>query len=125
VFNLESVQLLSIGTGKAPLFAVPPAAGAGVAWWAKGILDLVSITQAQGVHFQSRYILGDRYHRTDFDVPDGTWRLDAVDRLSQLIHLGRNRSAEEVTRLKLRFLTERAEPYKPFPDVAPDSDRIA
>ena len=124
VFNLESVQLLAIGTGKAPLFAVPPPQGAGVAWWAKGLLDLVSITQAQGVHFQSKYILNDRYQRIDFDVPDGSWRLDAVDRLSQLIHLGHNKSAEEVSRLKPLFFTERAEPYNPFPDVGPEPDRI-
>ena len=124
VFDLESVQLLSIGTGKAPLFAVPPAQGAGVAWWAKGILDLVSITQAQAVHFQSKYILDNRYYRIDFDVPDGSWRLDAVNRLKELIHLGHNKSAEEVSRLKPTFFTERAVPFKSFPDVGPESDRI-
>lgn len=119
-FGVEDIHMLAVGTGTAPLFAVPPEMGAGVAWWASnGILDLASITQAQGVHFQTDYILDDRYHRIDFSIPDGSWRLDAVDRLEQLVHLGRNKSAENVTTLRPVFFHETATPYAPFPDVGP------
>jgi hypothetical protein len=69
-FGFDSIELLSIGTGRAPYFAKPPASGGGIAWWLGPLIDVVGVSQAQGIHFQSGYILNDRYHRVDFDLPN-------------------------------------------------------
>jgi uncharacterized protein len=119
-FDLKSVYVLSVGTGKATLFTKPPELGGGVVWWGarKGI-ELVMSTQAQGVHHQARQILGNRYHRVDFDVPDASWTLDNIHLINDLIHLGNAKGAENVAELQPVFFSERTVPYTPFGDVVP------
>ncbi len=114
---LDSITVLSMGTGRASYFAKPPAGGGGIAWWLAPLLELVSVSQAQGVHFQSSYILGDRYHRVDFDLPNESWKLDCVDVVDQLIHLGRDKAAEHLAGIHAKFMANRASPYVPFGTV--------
>jgi hypothetical protein len=116
---LESVHILSIGTGKAGYFARPPECGGGIAWWLAGpLIDLVGVSQSQGVHFQAQYVLNDHYQRIDFDVPNGGWKLDCVDLVDHLIHIGRSKAAEHFSSLNSAFFNERTQPY-----VAYDSPR--
>src|SRR5205809_607243 len=71
-------------TGR-PVYALtPPTHGAGLAWWAPNLFNVVSISQSQGIDFQMRYILDDRYRRIDFDIPERTWALDNVNPIDKL-----------------------------------------
>jgi patatin-like phospholipase/acyl hydrolase len=117
-FTLLDTHMLSIGTGSSPFFADPPEEGAGVAWWASRLIDLISIAQAQGAHFQAKAILADRYERIDFAIPDGSWRLDSVDLVEQMIHNGRQKATEELVKLRPRFFDSPVPGYHPFPDAA-------
>lgn len=118
--DLEQIYLLSVGTGKASYFAKPPAGGAGVAWWAPNLFNVSSVAQSQGINFQAQYLLGDRLRRIDYDLPDGTWSLDSIDMLSQMIKIGHERSAENLAALRPVFFSQPTQhPYKPFPDVPP------
>lgn len=113
-FTADDVLMLSIGTGQARLFAEPPEGRAGAAWWSANLLNLVTVSQAQGTVFQMRYVLDQRYHRIDFDMPDGTWGLDAVSRTPQLLHLGKEKAAEHFSAVREQFLTAPTAPYVPF-----------
>lgn len=115
----EAIFLLSVGTGKATYFAKPPTGGAGVIWWAPHLFNVSSVAQSQGINFQTQYMLGKRAFRIDYDLPDGTWSLDSVDMLSQMIRIGHERSIENLAALQPVFFAGGAEhPYFPFPDVA-------
>lgn len=112
--SLDTIQIFSIGTGRAPYFAKPPATGAGIAWWLAPLIDLVGVSQAQGVHFQSGYILDDRYYRVDFDLPNGSWKLDCIEVIDQLIHLGAAKSAEHLPKIHDQFFRRPTARYLPF-----------
>jgi uncharacterized protein len=115
--DLDSISVLSIGTGRTMYFAKPPAAGGGVAWWLAPLIELVSVTQAQGVSFESAYILDESYCRIDFDVPNGSWKLDSVDVVDELIHLGRAKAPELFADIHNRFLRSPTARYIPFEDI--------
>lgn len=116
-FGLDNTHMLSIGTGSSTFFADPPAQGAGVAWWGSRLIDLISISQSQGVHFQAKGILADRYERVDFAIPDGSWKLDSVNLVEQMIHNGRQRAAEVLATIRPRFFEATVAPYRPFPEA--------
>jgi uncharacterized protein len=116
----ESIFLLSVGTGKASYFAKPPENGAGVMWWAPHLFNVSSVAQSQGVNFQTRYMLGGRAFRIDYDLPDGTWSLDSVGMLAEMMKIGHERSIENLSALRPVFFGDRAShPYLPFPDAVP------
>jgi uncharacterized protein len=116
-FTLNDVHCLSVGTGTRQYFA-NPSRGAGVGWWMAGtrIFTVMMASQSQGTHFQMRYILGDRYKRVDFNVPDAAWTLDNASVLKELIHLGERKAQEEYMSVKNQFLTGPAVSYTPFPE---------
>jgi hypothetical protein len=124
-FDLHHVHLLSVGTGKAPLYAEPPASGAGILWWGQKLINLVMSTQAQGIHYQTEYILGENYQRVDYDLPNGTWSLDSVGVIDQLLHFGHAKAAEIIMTLQQTFFAQRAVPYQPYPDITPVKPVIA
>jgi len=118
--ELESIFLLSVGTGNASYFAKPPEDGAGILWWAPHLLNVSSVAQSQGINFQTQYILGDRVHRIDYPLPDGTWSLDNVEMLAHMITIGYERANENLASLRPVFFHEVAQhPYHPFPDAEP------
>ncbi len=123
-FGIHSIYMLSIGTGKAPLFANPPARGAGILWWGQKLINLVMSTQAQGIHYQTDYILGQNYYRIDYALPNGTWSLDSVEVVDQLHHFGHSKAAETVTELQPVFFAQRAMPFRPYPDIAPAASPV-
>jgi uncharacterized protein len=88
--NLSPVKVLSIGTGNSKAYMEPPSRGEGIAWWLAGrLIDVMMLSQSQGIHFQSQYLLGNSYDRLDFELPSVDWKLDNVEVIDQLIHLGR------------------------------------
>jgi uncharacterized protein len=65
-FTIADIRVLSIGTGKVPFHLRPPPKAAGIMFWAPQIIDLMGLVQSQGVNFQMKQLLGDRYRRLDF-----------------------------------------------------------
>lgn len=118
--ELESISLLSVGTGKASYFAKPPEGGAGLFWWGPRLYNVSSVAQSQGINFQTQYILGSRASRIDYDLPDGTWSLDSVDTLAEMSKIGHERCTENLRELQSIFFDQTAQHlYHPFEDAAP------
>ena len=115
VFSPEDIQILSVGTGRPNYSKTPPEAGAGIGWWSGHLLDVVFTSQAQGVYNQCRYVLGNRYHRIDFDLADSTWGLDSVELIPKLLQIGSEKAAEHYAKLRHELFSYGVtHPYHPF-----------
>jgi patatin-like phospholipase/acyl hydrolase len=113
-FEIDDIQLLTIGTGKAPYFAVPPNR-AGLFWWGPHLLNVTSLAQSQGVNFQAQYVLGQHMIRIDYELPNGTWTLDNLQVLDQMTRIGRERCTENLTAVReMFFRSKAAHKYTPF-----------
>jgi predicted acylesterase/phospholipase RssA len=112
--DMSTVELLAIGTGRISYSLKPPGGDAGILYWAGRIADVMGISQMQGVEIPMEYVLGDRYHSVDFDLPDRTWSLDGVHRIPDLMALGRASADERYEAIKGRLLLGPAAPYVPF-----------
>lgn len=113
-FSHENVRMLSVGTGAQPYRLRPPGARAGLGYWGPVILDVMGAAQSQGIDFQAQYLLGERYARVNFQVPDGSWKLDRVDVVEELLHLGREAATSRWAALQ-SYLKHDASPLRPFP----------
>lgn len=116
-FSSDEVRVLSVGTGHDAFSLMSPGQRAGIMYWGAEILDVMGTSQSQGADFQARYLLDDRYTRVDFRVPDPSWKLDRVEPLDQLLHLGREAATTEWKRIQT-FFTHSALPYCAFPDAS-------
>jgi uncharacterized protein len=117
-FSHCDISVLAVGTGKPKYALEPPPAGAGLAWWAPYLFDVASLSQAQGVDFQMRYLLGDRYRRVDYDIPENGWALDRVDLIDRLCHLGSHRATDMLMELRPMFFTDPVPRFHPFNELA-------
>ncbi len=79
-FTHKDISLLSIGTGTRRHFSRPNDGDAGLRWWGPRLLSISGETQSEGIHFQAQYLLGDSYTRVDFEIPEGKWDLDSVEK---------------------------------------------
>lgn len=106
--TIDDIQVLSVGTGKGRFSVVPPDAAAGLAWWGPRILDVMSLSQAAGTNHAAGFVLGpERLYRVDFDLPDESWKLDSIEHLDKLVHLGRQTAHSHLSRLREVFFSER------------------
>jgi len=103
--TLDDIEVLSVGTGRGRYSLVPPDADAGLLWWGPRVLDVMSLSQAAGTDSTARFLLGDRLHRVDFDLPDQSWKLDSVEHASQLVHLGREAAHAHLAELRPVFFS--------------------
>ena len=113
-FAHRDISLLAIGTGRSIYALDPPPSGAGMAWWIPRLFDITLLSQAQGVDFQMRYVLGDRYQRADYDIPEKGWDLDRADLVDRLTHLGRTRATDMFLDLRPMFFTGISPKFHPF-----------
>jgi patatin-like phospholipase/acyl hydrolase len=113
-FREDEVRVLSIGTGKKREFAKPRPSDTGLKWWAPRIVDVMGNAQSEGTNFQMRYLLGPRYTRIDFVIPDASWRLDSVDKVDALEAEGFAKGDEFMPRLRGPFFAAAATPYQPY-----------
>jgi hypothetical protein len=113
-FDQNDIHLLSIGTGRASYFVRPNNNDFGLKWWAPRLLNISGETQSEGIHWQMEYLIGERYSRINFDIPDGDWGLDAVNNISALLHLGSQRATESFRYLRTSFLAQASLNYTPF-----------
>jgi hypothetical protein len=118
--DIHNMRLLSIGTGKNALYEEPPAAGAGLLWWGPKLFTVSSIAQAQGTQFQAQHMLREGLTRIDYDLPNGTWKLDNVGVVEQLLAIGKKTIAETINVLRGEFFdSQKHFPYQPFEDLKP------
>lgn len=115
-FSPDDIYLLSVGTGNRSYFANPSADDTGLRWWAPRFLSVSSEAQSEGIHWQTKYLLDERYTRVNFDIPNGNWSLDSVEMLDQLMHLGQQRAVENFGALRAQFFAQRSTRYVPFPE---------
>jgi patatin-like phospholipase/acyl hydrolase len=113
-FTAADVQMLSIGTGRRSYFAKPNADDTGLKWWAPRLLNVMGEAQSEGIHQQMLYILGDRYTRIDFDIPDGEWGLDSLDIVDELMHFGEQKAVENFPSLRAKHFHQANAHYVPF-----------
>ena len=117
-FTIGQMKMLSIGTGEPRYSLQPPAENAGVKWWGPKVFDIASISQSQGTNFQLQYLLGDRYRRINFELPDNTWMLDSIDKLPQLIHLGQTAVHDQLSVILRQFFEVESPDFLPFPECS-------
>ena len=58
--------------------------------------------------------MGDRYKRIDFRREDDSWKLDAVEKVPQLIHMGKDEAAWKLEQLTDSFFDEPAPEFVLF-----------
>jgi patatin-like phospholipase/acyl hydrolase len=121
-FAPKDVQILSIGTGQQHYSLSPPGGNAGLGWWGPRVFDVMSMSQSQGVNCHLKYLIGERYRRVNFDLPDSTWTLDAVQHLDALIHKGRKVAHEHLAELKTTFFAAERPDYVPFDEFDADEN---
>jgi patatin-like phospholipase/acyl hydrolase len=124
-FTPGDVQILSIGTGQQRYSLTPPGENAGLAWWGPKMFDVISMSQSQGIDCHLKYLIGDRYWRINFDLPDSTWTLDAVQHLGSLIHNGRKVAHEHLAELKAEYFSAKRPDYVPFEDLDESQKELA
>ena len=75
----------------------------------------MTTSQVQGVQSPLEYLLGDRYQKINFDLPDNTWSLDNTNRVPDLFELGRQAGEIEFDRVAENFFVKpKAQDYVPF-----------
>jgi patatin-like phospholipase/acyl hydrolase len=116
-YDTSTIRVLSIGTGNATYSLSPPGSDAGALFWAPHIADVMGTSQVQGVQSPLEYLLGDRYQKINFDLPDNTWTLDNTNRVPDLFELGRTTGESEFDRVAETFFVKpKAQDYVPFTD---------
>lgn len=113
-FEPDEIEMLSIGTGKSSYSFIPPTNQAGLLWWGPRLVDLLMYSQAQGINFQAEYLLGQRLVRVDYPIPEKSWKLDSIDLVDQLTHLGRETAHEQFSTLEAKFFDSPAVVFTPF-----------
>lgn len=94
-YDTADIHVVSVGTGRAGFSLEPPGGDAGQLYWASRVADVMGQSQTDGLETPLEFILGDRYRRIDFELPDASWTLDATQYIPQLFELGR-KAAESV-----------------------------
>lgn len=115
-FDSSEIMLLSIGTGEPRYSLCPPNEMAGIAWWGPRVFNIASISQSQGISFQLQYLLGQRYRRINFELPDDSWSLDSIDLLPTLLHKGQITAHDQLAEVLSHFFASPAPDYVPFED---------
>jgi patatin-like phospholipase/acyl hydrolase len=114
-FEPDEIWVLSVGTGITNYSLAPPRKNAGLGWWAPRLLNTTLLSQSQGTEALANYMIGSpRHHRVNFALPDESWKLDCVDRLDTLKHIGYRTAHEQLAFVREQFLYEPAVRYTPF-----------
>lgn len=101
---LNSIRMLSVGTGFEPLSAKSRHRHGGKAQWALDALEFVMRGQSQAATHQVGHLIGaDNLVRVDPVVPSGRYALDRMSR--ELDGLGRTEARQRLERIQELFLT--------------------
>jgi hypothetical protein len=79
------------------------------------VLDVLGTSQSQGIDFECQYLLdAQNYDRIDFDLPEGTWALDAADKVGVMLHKGDEEAVAKLARLRPKYFATPAAPFTAF-----------
>lgn len=115
-FSTNEIFLLNIGSGTTKFSMSPPGKEAGSLYWAQNIADVMMSAQVQGLQVPLRFLLADRVKSINFELPDKTWKLDAIDHMHEIMDLGRKAARENRSELEDIFLSHTADPYEAIKD---------
>lgn len=111
-FDTSNVHLLSVGTGNISYSLAPPDENAGGLFWVGHSADIMSVSQVQGVRGPLKFLLGDRVHMINFEVPNPSWTLDGADHIEEQIQLGRIEARGHMERLLAMYASHTASDYR-------------
>ncbi len=109
-FSTHEIHMLTIGTGTAKLEVTPPK-DAGAIFWAPQIADVMLSSQVQGLQIPLRFLLADRVKQINFELPDESWTLDAVEHMDDLIEMGRLAARQQADQIIATFLQHIPDPF--------------
>ena len=116
-FDVDEIEVLSVGTGSNTVSITPPGKRAGVGFWLRHVAELMMLAQVRGTGHELKFLLEDRLHRIDFPKPDHeTWKLDSVEQIDKLMHFGHSAAHASLAKLKPIFFASKATPYVPCVD---------
>lgn len=113
-YDTSETHVLSIGTGVAKFSLAPPGADAGQLYWANKIARVMVASQTDGLELPLKFVLGDRYKRLNFDLPDATWTLDCIEHIPTLLERGRRLATDTFDGLLAEYFDTKTQPYRPF-----------
>jgi patatin-like phospholipase/acyl hydrolase len=114
-YDTSTIRVLSIGAGSATYSLSPPGSDAGALYWAPRVAEVMTTSQVQGMQSPLEYLLGDRYQKINFELPDNTWALDSTNRVPELFDLGRKAGEKHFDRVAEQFFVRpKAQEYVPF-----------
>jgi len=88
--------------------------GLGRLYWSTKVTDLFMSTQASAAHGMTQHLLGkDHVVRIDHAVPKGEYGLDSVDKVDQLVGLGRMKARHRFPELKEQFFESIVSTFEP------------
>ena len=102
--DVQGVEVLSVGTGRMNYSLTPPGGDAGSLYWARHIADVMGNSMQQGAELPAEFFLGRRLTSVNFEIPDASYTLDAVDKIERLFELGAAAAAEQGDRVLRRFV---------------------
>lgn len=113
-YDTADIHVVSIGTGVSKFSLEPPGADAGQLYWASRVADVMGHSQTDGLEAPLQFVLGDRYKRINFDLPDATWTLDAIENIPRLFEIGRKTADETYDDLAAACFGEPSAEFVPF-----------
>jgi hypothetical protein len=110
-----SVDLLSLSCTSEPFdIGWGQRFGLGRLYWSTKVTDLFMATQASAAHGMTQHLLGkDHVVRIDHVVPKGEYGLDTVNKVDQLVALGRTKARHRFPELKEQFFESTASTFEP------------
>jgi patatin-like phospholipase/acyl hydrolase len=95
--GVDDIVMLSIGTGASLSYITGQTLDWGLAQWAKPLINVLTEGVAGISDYQSRQLLGDRYHRLQvtFD-PSENIALDDVDKIPRMDQIGQDADLDDV-----------------------------
>lgn len=111
--SISDLRILSIGTGMKRIYVDPkPNKERGALWWGARIFDVAAEVQSEGYANAIGAILGNRFQRINFTVPDNNWSLDNTSVLQELLTLGRTAAITEYARVASEYFATIAQPFR-------------
>lgn len=105
--KLDDIRLAAVGTGRRATFVEAKRRLDGGIFWMRPLLDLIGLSQSQGVDFQCGYLLAnENVLRVNFDIPEKSFKLDGINHLDHLIHIGRETAARHARDFIRQFLSD-------------------
>jgi len=122
--TLHDVEVLSVGTGAGRFHRAVALDGRrrwrrgghhGLAGWGTDLVSLAMHAQTGRAENVMQLLLPGRHKRIQFDLPEGEFDLDAIDKVETLADLAFEEAKMSARDVRRRFLAREVEPFTPVP----------